>query len=164
MKRTPLKRGSSSLRRTPIKKGKNSRVKRAVWWLKDLFGYRDAVRREDEIAAREKVFGAKADFVRRQKCVLDPNRRSHWVNADSRKCRYAWRTGVGFQADPAHVVHSQGAGGDSTHLIPLCRKHHTEQHNTGVETFAAKHGLDLEKLAAEYELRWQALNSNGEQK
>ncbi len=51
----PLSR-KSVLRRTPIKKGKNSRVKRAVWWLKDLFGYRDAARRADEIAAREKVF------------------------------------------------------------------------------------------------------------
>ena len=61
--------------------------------------------------------------------------------------------------DPAHV-RSRGAGGHAWigdpdnpatargNLVPLCRKHHREQHDTGLRSFETKHGL---VLAAEAE-------------
>lgn len=42
--------------------------------------------------------------------------------------------------DPAHHV-SRGAGGDDTeaNVAPLCRAHHREQHDIGIETFTEKY-------------------------
>jgi hypothetical protein len=148
MKRTPLKR-TKSLKSSsgPAKRGK--RVKRAVWWLKDLFSYRDGVRREVEREARERVFGAKATWIRTLPCVIGMDRRDGTTTV-AHPCPY-W-------TEAAHAT-SRGSGGDSTHLIPLCTAHHHEQHTRGVETFAAKYGLELEKLAAKYESDWQLWQS-----
>jgi len=53
----------------------------------------------------------------------------------------------------AHVK-SRGAGGvDRGNCIPLCARHHAEQHALGLTSFAAKYGLDLRAEA----LRLQAL-------
>ena len=42
-------------------------------------------------------------------------------------------------------------------LVPLCTGHHREQHDHGVQTFAARHGLDLlthaHRIAAELDAR-----------
>lgn len=42
--------------------------------------------------------------------------------------------------DPAHIK-TKGSGGDDIeeNLMPLCRKHHSEQHQCGVVTFARRH-------------------------
>lgn len=53
-------------------------------------------------------------------------------------------------SDPHHV-RSRGAGGTSKDLVPFCRRHHMEYHATGRETFARRHGIDLEAKAARYE-------------
>ena len=51
-------------------------------------------------------------------------------------------------SDPCHV-RSRGAGGkDRANVFPACRRHHREQHDHGVETFAARHSLVLEVVAA----------------
>ncbi len=43
---------------------------------------------------------------------------------------------------PHHIV-ARGAGGSDlpANLIPLCQPHHDEFHNCGVDTTAAKYGL-----------------------
>lgn len=43
-------------------------------------------------------------------------------------------------ADPAHVI-SRGAGGTDKlpNVYPLCREHHTEQHQIGWPAFYARH-------------------------
>jgi hypothetical protein len=43
-------------------------------------------------------------------------------------------------SDAAHI-RSRGAGGpdDFFNLMPLCRKHHIEQHTIGIRTFVDKH-------------------------
>lgn len=55
--------------------------------------------------------------------------------------------------DPAHVRSAANAGTSvkpfDWFLVPLCRKHHEEQHR-GVETFMRKYGIDLWALAAEF--------------
>lgn len=43
--------------------------------------------------------------------------------------------------DPAHVI-TRAAGGpdEDWNLIPLCRKHHSQQHNDGWPLFYARYG------------------------
>lgn len=45
-------------------------------------------------------------------------------------------------SDPCHIK-SRGAGGDDTldNLIQLCRRHHSEQHQTGWVGFLAKYPM-----------------------
>lgn len=95
------------------------------------------------------AFGEKGSWIRCLYCVV---RFSGWKDYECYGERQA-----------AHVK-SRGAGGDSTHLIPLCTAHHAEQHAVGIKTFAAKYGLDLESLAAEYEARWLLIQEEGESK
>lgn len=44
--------------------------------------------------------------------------------------------------DAAHVQ-TRGSGGTDFAVVPLCRKHHTEQHTIGIRTFEEKHGVNL---------------------
>lgn len=57
------------------------------------------------------------------------------------------------QSDAAHIRNRRDHG-DAAMVIPLCRRHHREQHDTGIVTFAAKYGLDLVAKAAWYWARW----------
>ena len=34
-------------------------------------------------------------------------------------------------------------------MVPLCRRHHREQHDHGLRSFEAEHGVDLRSLAGE---------------
>ena len=49
----------------------------------------------------------------------------------------------------AHHVKTKAAGGDYTHLVPLCPTHHHELHNSGVSTFSDKYRADLTSQAKE---------------
>lgn len=51
--------------------------------------------------------------------------------------------------DFAHIK-TVGSGGDDTGGVSMCRRHHAEQHTLGIETFQAKHGIDLWALAAAF--------------
>ena len=48
-------------------------------------------------------------------------------------------------SDPAHIQ-TKGAGGSDTaeNLMPLCRMHHSEQHQIGIKSFTRKHDLPLD--------------------
>ena len=46
----------------------------------------------------------------------------------------------------AHHVETRGAGGSDLKAIPLCRKHHSEIHMVGVDTFAKRHGMVYQEL------------------
>ena len=65
---------------------------------------------------------------------------------------------------PTVAAHTAGGGtgrkGPYQSTIPLCHRHHMEMH-TGQKSFATKHGLNLEALAAEVEGMW-ARYSGGE--
>lgn len=69
--------------------------------------------------ASARNFGDEADAVRAMPCIIS-----------------------GRQAVPAHVV-SRGASGGRFDIIPLAPDLHQEQHAIGIESFAAKYGLDL---------------------
>lgn len=55
-------------------------------------------------------------------------------------------------SDPAHV-RSRGAGGKDADVVPLCRKHHDEQHQHGIQTFQERHGVDLADVARQLAAR-----------
>lgn len=57
---------------------------------------------------------------------------------------------------PSQACHakSRGAGGTSDHLVPMCKKHHDEQHLVGVKTFGVYHGVDLMEEAESYHKAW----------
>lgn len=72
----------------------------------------------------------------------------------------------GGWAEVAHVK-SRGAGGnDLGNCVPLCRKHHQQQHDMGIKSFQAQWNVDLHDHAAWYadrwEGRWQAEDRNDE--
>lgn len=49
--------------------------------------------------------------------------------------------------EPAHV-RSRGAGGqDFANVVSMCTPHHREQHDSGIQSFQARYGLDLEAEA-----------------
>ena len=55
---------------------------------------------------------------------------------------------------PAHVK-SRGAGGpDIGNIVPLCARHHHQQHSVGIKTFQAIYDLDLAKIAAKLALAY----------
>lgn len=60
--------------------------------------------------------------------------------------------------DPAHIK-SKGSGGDDIwwNLIPLCRRHHVEQHKIGWQSMSKKYPSILECL----ETRGWAFNGIG---
>jgi hypothetical protein len=48
----------------------------------------------------------------------------------------------------AHVK-SRGAGGkDAGNMVPMCMRHHRQQHAVGIKTFQAAYGIDLRAIAA----------------
>lgn len=49
---------------------------------------------------------------------------------------------------------SRGAGGDARHTLPMCTRHHRQQHSLGVLTFEDRYGLNLQRLAEFYEAAW----------
>ena len=87
--------------------------------------------------------------VPRPVILRDPPRRA-WIR-DQACCVCP----PGKQSEPTECahVHTKRNAGDDHNLIPLCRRHHREQHQLGVETFAHRNGVDLEKSAAWY---WDA--------
>ena len=69
--------------------------------------------------------------------------------------------GCGFSpCDPAHVK-SRGAGGTYRDIIPLCHRHHQEQHTIGILTFARKYHTTLEKMEEEAKMIAEMLDEEG---
>lgn len=115
MKRTPL------ARRTPLQRGKPLRrsgsLKRGAGLKPGKPIARRArlrpVNRERKLERYEQNFGERAEIIRAMPCLLLGNECSGPIEA-------------------AHV-RSRGAGGTRRDLVPLCSKHHEEQHRLAVE-------------------------------
>jgi hypothetical protein len=77
---------------------------------------------------RESQFGDHAERVRSLPCLVP-----------------------GCREVPVHAAHvrSRAAGGSAADLVPLCWRHHREQHDRGVRTFERIYGVDLAAIAAE---------------
>lgn len=60
-----------------------------------------------------------------------------------------------FLCDPAHVK-SRGAGGeDIGNVIPLCRYHHSKQHQIGWQRFEKGYNIRAAIVAARLGLEWR---------
>lgn len=64
---------------------------------------------------------------------------------------------TGCDGSPIEFAHIRSAANAGTGIKPhdafavsLCFAHHRESHDTGIETFQRRHGIDLGKLAAEF--------------
>lgn len=98
---------------------------------------------------RAEDFGERAEAVRGMRCLA--RREGSWqpVAGSPR-----WSC-----AGPIEAAHakSRGAGGNRRHLVPLCSRHHHEQHDRGVLTFQTTYHLDLraeaDRIAAELDLQ-----------
>jgi hypothetical protein len=89
------------------------------------------INRERRAARFARSFGPKAAWIADRPCLV-----------------------CGLRPTEAAHVKSRGAGGTSADLVPLCREHHREQHDTGIRTFAARHRLDLALIARNLDDRW----------
>lgn len=104
--------------------------------------------------------------LERSKPVAKVNRKrrsKQWVRAFGSADRVEWTQAqpcVICGATPCEVAHikSRGAGGSADDTIPLCTRHHREQHDAGIETFASRYGCNLEAWAARVARQWRALN------
>lgn len=61
-------------------------------------------------------------------------------------CCYA-RDREGRFSDPAHVRTKATGAGDAGNIVPLCRRHHEEQHRYGIRSFESLHGIRLRDVA-----------------
>lgn len=71
------------------------------------------------------------EFVRARPCVVA-----------SPSCAYA-----DHQSDAAHVENKARGSGDAGNLVPLCRRHHQEQHLYGLKDFERAHKVKLRAVA-----------------
>lgn len=111
------------MRRTPIKRGKplkrgGSLVRRTRL---------RPVNRERKLERYERAYGERGELVRAMPCLLLGN-------------------GCWGPIEAAHVK-SRGAGGTCRDLVPLCSRHHAEQHQAGIKTFCKTHDIDLHAAA-----------------
>lgn len=86
------------------------------------------VNQERRAARFERCYGQRGWHIRRMQCIV-PN------------CFVA-------PIAAAHVV-SRGAGGTKRDLVPLCFRHHREQHDVGIKSFEEKYDLSLRTAAFE---------------
>lgn len=84
-----------------------------------------------------------------------------WIRSLS--CVLLWRTDPGRdgccgRTEAAHVK-SRGAGGaDVGNVVPLCVRHHREQHAIGIKSFERKYTLSLAEQALGYKDMWHRGN------
>ncbi len=100
------------------------------------------VNRKRKVSEFARAYGsaARVAWVRGLPCVLS-----------------AWGTcGRHMQCDNAHII-GGGAGrkADAQFIVPLCSLHHASLHRRGRQLFEAVYLVDLFKLAADTERRWQ---------
>jgi hypothetical protein len=82
------------------------------------------------------------DWIRSLPCAVESPAMHDWLMGDIPTPYSCWG-----RIEAAHVI-SRGAGGqDAENLLPLCTRHHQEQHDTGVKSFAAKYGIWMSQMA-----------------
>lgn len=93
---------------------------------------------------RAEDFGERAEAVRGLTCLAHTG----WLSVGQQRCS--------GDIEAAHAK-SRGAGGNRRHLVPLCQRHHREQHDRGVLTFQTTYRLDLraeaDRIATELDAR-----------
>lgn len=126
-RKTPLQRGGPIQRRTPMKYDwRRTKARQLARQVKALIFRHSAC----PPPARE-VDEDYLAWIRKQRCIISD------------------RYGV----DAAHMD-SVGSGGSDYNCLPLKRRYHAEQHNSGIKTFADSRNLDIAALIAENNHRY----------
>lgn len=84
------------------------------------------------------------EFVRRCRCVA----------CSDEALRQATPPEMPSKSEACHIK-ARRNNADAANLVPLCRRHHQEQHTTGILSFQQKYFLDLQMLAAALWERYQ---------
>lgn len=104
--------------------------------------------------------------IKRAKAIRQAPAFRRWV----KKLQCSVKGCQNVDIDPAHVRYGlppdalKGGGSLKPHdcwVIPLCRFHHDEQHNTGEQTFAAKYKIHGPSLAHQLWNEWQRTTETG---
>jgi hypothetical protein len=123
------------VKRSPMKRGK------AI----------NKVNRARAAKRKARAFGDKASWIRAMSCVV--RQRALDIAFDG----WTDPEGMILCGGPIEVAHakSRGAGGTSAHAVALCKRHHAQQHNVGIQTFERRYSIDLLGIARSLEKRWQ---------
>lgn len=102
--------------------------------------------------AFKSAFGEKASWIRSLPCVVGV-----YGTQEAREGTLFVRSIPECEGDmeAAHAV-GRGAGGLLAQLIPMCRKHHHEQHTTGINSFEGKYHLSLSMAADLHDALYRA--------
>lgn len=79
------------------------------------------------------------EWIREQPCLLA-----------SERCFYATK-----RSEAAHVASKATGSGDSGNLVPLCTRHHREQHDYGVKSFQRVNAVNLRQAAGALWLKYE---------
>jgi len=104
--------------------------------------------------AYARAFGAKGEWIRKQRCCLTGRFTGQWV-----KDRELGLVQVVVVA--AHFP-SRGAGGRSEQLIPLADHLHKFAHQHSDRALERRFEIDTRALARDYEERWQVVQQRSE--
>jgi hypothetical protein len=86
-------------------------------------------------------------WIRTLECCVPERGRRNWIDG-GRDCA--------GRIECAHV-RSRGAGGpDVANTVPLCTRHHREQHAIGIFTFQHRYGANLPAIASDLAERYPA--------
>jgi hypothetical protein len=123
---------SKPRKRSPVKKKNPARIKKR----------------------REEAFGdaidGKASWIRELPCIVAV----YGTETEGAGDFVRWVPECDGNIEAAHAI-GRGAGGLTEQLLPMCRKHHREQHDTGPLTFEGKYHLSLTMAADLYEALYQ---------
>lgn len=84
----------------------------------------------------------------RESSVIECHGHQQWVR-NTFACAIAGHEGHECNGkNHFHHMKTRGAGGGDETGVPLCPAAHDEWHKTGRDSFKAKYGIDLDKMAA----------------
>ncbi len=149
MKRTPVRpstrpisRGAPPKREARLQPGTPPKVRRVP--------KRFAKRRDPEYCAWIRTLPCAVPALTVE-IALERNmnrQRPRWLGCWPDDGRMIADMAVGFPvAECAHVKARACGGDDRGNTVPLCMRHHRQQHAIGIQTFQALYGFDLAELA-----------------
>ena len=120
-----MKRSTPLIRSTPLSRGKPLKRRTPI----------NPANKKRRAARRAVTFGERGALVRGMPCLC-------------KAYGAIWSGSACDGAIEAAHVRSRGAGGTRRDLVPLCERHHREQHQRGIESFSTRYSLNLPEHAA----------------
>lgn len=100
-------------------------------------------------------------WVRTLRCAIPPmtvevamargragHPKPHWLSCWPPQEAAAYDLGVRV-SECAHAKTRSTGGDDRGNTLPLCKRHHAQQHAIGIKTFQENYGIDMAKIASD---------------